>query len=245
MSISARQEKILKILNERLFISVGELAELTFTSPSSVRRDLSAMQNKGLVRRTHGGASLPEYTGGVASFHDREHRSIKEKRLIAKRAASLLSDGQSILLDSSSTAAFLLPYIAKLNSPTLFTNNLETAIRAVELGIDTHCLGGRSVNGSAALSGPETFKALMQIKVDIFFFSSQSIDEKGNISDATEEENFVRGVMLGRADKSVFLCDSTKFGTSSVYRLASLSDIDCAVFDEPYDGLDTTAEIIV
>lgn len=244
MSISARQQKILEILSERLFVSVGELSELTFTSPSSVRRDLASMQRSGLVKRTHGGAALPEHTGGVASFHDRAHRSIREKRIIAKKASELLSDGQSILLDSSSTASFLLPYIARLNSATLFTNNLETALRAIELGIDTHCLGGRSVGGSASLSGTETYNAIMQINVDIFFFSSQSLDENGNISDATDEENFIRGVMLGRSAKSVFLCDSSKFGTTSLYRLCSLDDVDAAVFDEPYEGLVTSTGIM-
>ena len=244
MSISERQEKILEILNTRNYITVNELAQITFTSPSSIRRDLSAMQNVGLVKRSHGGVTLPDPIRGVASFYDRTHQNIQAKRLIAKKAAALLHDGQSIMVDSSSTAGFLLPYIAKLNYATLFTNNIHTALSAIELGIDTHCLGGHSVNGSSALAGTETYKSLADIHVDILFFSSQSLDRHGWISDSTEEENYVRCLMLRAAQKKVFLCDSTKFDTSSIYKLANLRDVDCAVFDAPFAALESDCRIL-
>lgn len=236
MSITARQEQILYILNERTFITVNELAKITYTSPSSIRRDLIHMQNNGLVRRCHGGVSLPAPISGVASFYDRAHKNIHEKRIIAKKAAVLLRDGQNILLDSSSTAAFLLPHIARLSSATVFTNNLSTALNAIELGIHTHCLGGRSANGSAVLSGAETIRALSGIKADILFFSSQSIDRNGLISDSTEEENFVRQCMLHAAETSVFLCDNEKFDKSSLYTLCTLGEVDFAAFDTAYTG---------
>lgn len=244
MSISQRQKCILDLLNQRSFITVQELAALTFTSASSIRRDLSYMQNNGLVTRTHGGVSLPAPSQGVASFYDRTHKNKNEKRLIAKKAATLLRDGQSILLDSSSTAAFLLPHIAKLPSVTVFTNNLSTALSAIELGINTHCIGGHAVNGSAALSGTESYKALADIHVDILFFSSQSLNENGVISDSTEEENYIRQLMIKAARQTVFLCDSEKFGRTSLYRLADLDDIDFAVFDRHFDALRTTATVL-
>ena len=186
MSISDRQEEILKIVGERTYITVNELARLTYTSPSSIRRDLTAMQNVGLVKRSHGGVSMPESLNVVASYYDRTNRNIKEKRAIAKKAAELLSDGQSIMLDGSSTASFMLPYIAKLDSVTVFTNNLETALQSIKLGIDTHCLGGRSVNGSAALVGSEACKTIADISVDILFFASQSLAANGVISDSAQ-----------------------------------------------------------
>ena len=244
MSISERQEKILAVLNTRHFITVSELAQITYTSPSSIRRDLSAMQNVGLVKRSHGGVTLPDPIRGVASFYDRIHQNIQAKRLIAKKASSFLRDGQSILMDSSSTASFLLPYIAKLRCATLFTNNIHTALRAIELGIDTHCLGGHSVNGSAALAGTETYKSLADIQADILFFSSQSLDRQGWISDSTEEENYVRRLMLQASRTKIFLCDSAKFESTSVYKLANLRDVDCAVLDEPYALLKTECKVI-
>ena len=71
--------------------------------------------------------------------------------MIAKKAAAMLSDGQSIMLDSSTTAGFLIPHIAKLRDVTVFTNNMITAVNAVNFSIDTHCLGGHAIGGNAEL----------------------------------------------------------------------------------------------
>ena len=244
MSISERQTQILHILNDRTFITVRELSSLTFTSESSIRRDLTYLQNNGLVKRLHGGVSTVSPVANVASFYERTQKNVKEKRLIAQKASVLLKAGQTVLLDSSTTATFLLPYIAKHHHMTVFTNNLSTALHAIELGIQTHCLGGHAINGSAALSGPETFSALSGITADVLFFSSQSLDNQGIISDATEEENYVRKIMLNSAKTRVFLCDSGKFNTGNTYRLCNLDAVDYAVFDIPFPDLSTTCKLL-
>ena len=244
MSITERQKQILNILNDRTYITVQELSDLTFTSPSSIRRDLTYLQNNGLAKRLHGGVSSVSPVANVASFYDRTHKNVKEKRLIAQKASALLKDGQTILLDSSTTATFLLPYIAKHHNITVFTNNLSTALHAIELVINTHCLGGHAVNGSTALSGSETYEALSSLNLDILFFSSQSVDRQGNISDTTEEENHARKMMLRSAKTKVFLCDGEKFNAQSTYQLCSLRDIDYAVFDIPYADLSAGCNVL-
>ena len=244
MGISARQDQILRIVGEETFVTVNDLASLTYTSPSSIRRDLARLQNMGLVKRSHGGVSLPETGGSVAGYYRRATKSIKEKRAIAKKASALLQDGQSILLDSSSSAGFLLPYIAELHSATVFTNNLETAIGAIKLGIPTHCLGGCAAKGAVALAGAETYRALSGIHADILFCSSQSLSRDGVISDSTEEENYGRLLMMAQAKTTVFLCDSTKFDARSLYTLASIDSMDYAAFDRPFEGLETKAKLL-
>lgn len=231
MSITSRQQQILDLLNERSFITVRELSEITFTSSSSIRRDLAFLQDNGLLRRTHGGASALESIRSVASFHDRMKKNVKEKRIIAQKASVYLRDGQTILLDSSSTVQFLLPHIAKFNGITVFTNNLSTAIRSIELGIDTHCLGGHSNDGGVILSGTETYRTLSEITVDIVFFSSQSLSEDGVISDSTEEENYTRKLMLKSSRIKVFLCDHSKFPSKSTYQLCHVEEVDHIVSD--------------
>lgn len=245
MSITNRQNEILEILSNSNYISVNELARMTFTSPSSIRRDLTYLQNNGLVKRSHGGVTLPTPISGVASFYSRKQKNVSAKRLIAQKAASLLHDGQKILLDGSSTVTFLLPYIAKLNSVTLFTNNISTALNAIELGINTHCIGGQSVNGSAVLSGTEAYQYVSSLYVDIMFFSSQSLDKNGIISDSTEEENYLRSLMINASAKTVFLCDSEKFNTRSFFTLTTLDKIDIAVFDKTFPDLQCNCQITI
>lgn len=245
MSISERQRMILSIIDEKTYVTVNELAQMLFTSPSSIRRDLTSMQNQGLVRRSHGGVTLFENASGVASFYNRSKKSVKEKRAVAKKASELLCDGMVIFLDSSTTASFMLPYIAQLERATVFTNNLQTALNASQQGIDVYCLGGHAVSNSSALVGPQTCTAVGSIKADIVFLSSQAIGIDGVISDFTEEENYVRRMMLNQSKKTVFLCDSEKFGRDSVYKLADIDEIDFAVFDRAFDGLKTSTTVLI
>lgn len=244
MSITKRQEQILELLNENRFMTVERLSALTYTSPSSIRRDLTKLQNMCFIKRTHGGASILDENNQAAPFSSRLSLNTIAKRKIAKKAASLVCDGQIIMLDGSSTAGFLIPHIAKHKDITLFTNNMITAINAINYGISTHCIGGKSVNNSAVLSGPQSYRMISEIHSDILFFSSHSLDKDGIISDPTEEENYLRSLMLTKTKQSVFLCDGEKFNRKSLYTLASLNDIDIAVFDTEIDDMKTKCKII-
>ena len=244
MSITKRQEQLLFLLDEQGFMTVSRLAELTYTSPSSIRRDLSHLQNLSLVRRTHGGASAFRELNHAVPLNSRMEKNIAEKRKIAKTASSLLKDGQTVMLDGSSTAGFLVPYVAKFKDIILFTNNMQTAINAVNYGIKTHCIGGVSVNKSVVLSGEEAYSSVVKIFPDILFFSSGCVDSDGYIYDPIPEENYIRELMLKNAKYSVFLCDSEKFGQRSLYRLTGLDDINACVTDKEIPRLRTKCKMM-
>lgn len=244
MSITKRQEQILSLVNEKDYMSVSRLAELMYTSESSIRRDLTVLENNFLIKRTHGGASALHNINEPVPLRSRMKKNIQQKRYIARLASDFLHDGQSVMLDGSSTAGFLVPYIAKRKGIILFTNNMQTAINAVGYGIETHCLGGVSVNNSAVVSGEMAYRAAQSINPDILFFSSQCLDDGGMISDPIPEENHIRSIMLERARESVFLCDSDKFSTRALYTLANIDKIDVCVFDSPYTALKSKCKII-
>lgn len=244
MSITKRQEQILELLRESQFLTVEHLAKMTYTSPSSVRRDLTRLQNMYLIKRTHGGASVLNEINQAAPLNSRLTQNIIGKKKIAKKAAALLGDGQIVMLDGSSTAGFMIPFIAKHKDVTLFTNNMITAINAINYGIPTHCIGGSSVNGSAVLAGTESYQAVMQIHPDILFFSSHSLSKDGTISDPTESENYLRSLMLANAKQKVFLCDKEKFDRKSVYTLTNIRKVDTAVFDAPWEELSADCRIL-
>ncbi|MBQ4154722.1 MAG: DeoR/GlpR transcriptional regulator [Clostridia bacterium] len=244
MSITKRQQQILSLLDEQGFMSVNKLSELTYTSPSSIRRDLTRLQNLYLIRRTHGGASIFKELNHAVPLNNRMEKNIAEKRKIAKNASVLLHDGQTVMLDGSTTAGFMVPYIAKHKDMILFTNNMQTAINAVNYGIKTHCIGGASVNQSVVTAGEQAYSTVVKIYPDILFFSSQCVDREGNIYDPILEENHIRELMLKNASYSVFLCDSEKFGQRSLYRLTSIDDIDVCVFDQQISELHTKTKII-
>ena len=245
MSISKRQEEILALLNEHSFLSVSKLAELTYTSPSSIRRDLAHLHNLSMIKRSHGGASSFSASDQAVPLSSRMTQNIVEKRIIAKKAASLLHDGMSVMLDGSSTAGFLVPFIANHKDMIVFTNNMITAINSITYGIPTHCIGGFSVAKSAVLSGEQAYIHASSINADICFFSAKSLNKNGYISDPISEENHIRQIMIENSKACIFLCDSRKFGTNSLYRLTSIDKIDACVFDKPWNELKAKCRIIV
>ena len=136
MDLSDRQEHILTLLREERYLSVERLSALTYTSPSSIRRDLTHLQQLRLIRRTHGGASVLNEVDQAAPLRNRMTKNVVGKRAIAKKAAALLRDGMTVMLDGSTTAGFLVPYIAKHKRITLFTNNMLTALEAINFGTE-------------------------------------------------------------------------------------------------------------
>ena len=245
MSLSSRQETILSLLNEHSFLTVQALSDLTFISPSSIRRDLAKLESLSLVKRRRGGASAFNAGSQFVPLNTRMSRNVSEKRKIAKLAATLLHDGQSIMLDGSSTAGHMVPHIAKHRNMTVFTNNLNTAINAIHHGIPTHCTGGYAYERSAVLSGTQAFRAVSELHPDILFFSSHSLSNDGYVSEPISEENYIRRLMIDNAKLRVFLCDSEKFDSHSLYRLTTVDEIDVCVFDKPYPNLKAKSTILV
>ena len=244
MNLTKRQEQILDLLHENTFLTVERLAALTYTSPSSIRRDLFALQNLSLVKRTHGGASVFAGVNHAIPLVSRMEKNVQEKQQIAKKAAALLTNDLAIMLDGSTTAGFLIPHIAKHKNVIVFTNNMITAVNAINYGIETYCIGGRSVDHSAVLSGAQAYRAINELNPDLLFFSSQCLDRNGRITDPLEEENYLRSLMLARAKTSVFLCDNEKFGSTSLYHLTTLDAVNYCVFDKPYAELKAKCNII-
>ncbi len=223
-----REREIINILKEKDgFITVAELCQKLYASESSIRRDLTALEARGLVKRTYGGAELITNFSNVISFDKRYHHSIEAKKIIAKKAAKLIKDGNIIFLDQSSTSFYLAGEIAGRNSLTVITNNIEILCLLSNSKIKVVSSGGfLSPENRNCLIGPDAQSIFENAYADISFFSAKSLSYDGIISDCTREEVALRNSMLKNSAKKVFLCDSEKFGTRSAYKQCSLSDID-------------------
>lgn len=223
-----RKREIIHILkNENGFITVKELCEKLYASESSIRRDLTALENRGVIKRTYGGAELVTNFSNVISFDKRSHHNIDAKRMIAKKASGLIKDGNIIFLDQSSTSFYLANEIINKNSLTVITNNIEILYLLSNSGIKAVSSGGfLSPQNRNCLIGPDAHSIFENTYADIAFFSTKSLSAEGTISDCTREEVLLRNSMLKNATKKVFLCDSEKFDTRSAYIQCTLSDVD-------------------
>lgn len=229
-----RQEQILELLHQKDALRVGQIAAALYTSEATVRRDLAQMEAHGLVRRVYGGVVL-EKQNLPLDLRLNEHAAAKKE--IAERASALLFDGCSIFLDASSTVAHLLPYLTKFEHLTVITNSHRAIETMLQNKINFICTGGRMVASNQAYVGPIAEETLKNLHVDLAFFSSQGVSADGEITDFSEEETSLRRVLLQRAKRSVFLCDSSKLGKQYLYRLGNLSEMSDVITDSAFPNI--------
>ncbi len=225
------QEKdILEILQNNQYASIEELSEKLYVSPSTVRRKLDLLQKKGLVTRTHGGAQLNDENNFFPSFTFRVHVNSFEKKKMALAAIKLIKNGDLIFLDGTTSAFFIAEYLSEFKNIRVITNGIDTLSLLAKNNITAYSTGGciQELNRSV-LVGHYAEEMISNFHADIAFFSSQSVNNDGEIYDCFEEENVIRKAMIKHATKKVFLCDSTKFGKTSLFHLCSLNDVDYIV----------------
>ena len=237
MQKNEREREIINILKDNDgFVTVRELCKLLYASESSVRRDLTVLEGRGIINRTHGGAELITNFSNVVAFSKRTHHNTAAKKAIAKKAATLIRDGNVIFLDQSSTSFYLANEIMNNNTLTVITNNIEILSLMSDTGIKTMSSGGMLYSENrVCLVGPDAQYIFENSYADIMFFSTKSLTDDGGIWDPSREEVLIRNSMLRNAAKRVFLCDSEKFGTNSAYKQCTLDDVDILV-SENDDG---------
>ena len=233
MSQLERQQSILRLLGERSSMTVREISEALFFSESSVRRDVREMEARGLVTHLWGGVMLSSRFGSILPVSVRESEHGAAKELIAREAASRVRDGDTILLDSSSTVRRMIGYLAERRDLCIITNNQRIFDEAVPKSFRLLCTGGNFCRENRNFYGPAAERMLSSVRADLLFFSSQGVSERGEINDASEEETALRRVMLSRAEKRIFLCDSSKLGVSKPFVLCSLDEVDEVISDAP------------
>ncbi len=226
MENTGREKAILSKIEEKGFTSVEELSKALYVSPSSIRRDLTALEQKKLVKRVYGGAVLIESVNSNTPFDSRIAKNVEQKKRAAQNAAHLLSDSISVMLDGSSTAMQMLKHIKAHRNIQLFTNNTYTFRLAVEMGINACCIGGRPSADASSLSGEFAEEMVEKIFPDILFFSAKCINENGDITDSLEGEARLRRIMLKNSRIKVFLYDTDKLNKTSLYKVCNISDVD-------------------
>ena len=222
-----QEKELLDILQANQYASIEDMAEKLYVSPSTIRRKLNVLQQKGLVVRTHGGAQLNNDNNFFPNFTFRVHQNCFEKKKIALAAIKLIKNGDLIFLDGTTSAFFIAEYLSEFNNIRVITNGIDTLSLLAKYNISAYSTGGCvQEQNRSVLVGHYAEEMIGNFHADIAFFSAQSVTEDGEIYDCFEEENVIRKAMIKHASKKVFLCDSTKFGKTSLFHLCSLNDVD-------------------
>lgn len=171
--------------------------------------------------------------GGVVPVVLRDDEHSEKKERIAREAAELVRDGDTIMLDSSSTVRRMLRYLTDRRDLCIITNNSRVFETDLPKSFSLCSTGGSYRPENHNFCGASAEAYLRTVRADILFFSSQGLSEAGEISDVSEEETSLRKVMLSRATRRIFLCDSSKIGITRRFVLCTLADIDGVISDAP------------
>ena len=227
-----RQDTILTTLNTDHFCSVAQLSRQLFVAPITIRRDLAEMEAKGLVKRCHGGASIPDYPNREVPFILRDKENTSAKAQIGQKAAMLIHHGDTVFLDASSTASHIADYIDAEQELTIITNSIRVLEKLKGKGIRCYLTGGMLLENANALVGRIAEDTVSSLFADICFFSSQGITEDGVITDFSEDETRLRRCMITNAKRSVFLYDHSKLGQRFLFKVCNVDSLDRVITDE-------------
>ena len=227
MPFYERENKIMDILANCEKISLVELSGKLFISLPTLRRDLIKLEKKGLIIRSHGKVSLAKNPADIKiPFSLRESEENKAKTQMAKAAAEHIKDGDTIMLDASTSAYFIVPYLAEFKNIIVITSGAKTALLLAQYGISNICTGGRMINKSFSYIGNDAITTISGYNADVAIFSCRGLS-----LDGTPSDNDVRRAMMRRAKKKILLCDSKKIGNVYLNNLCDPEDLSEIISD--------------
>lgn len=227
-----RQQKILKILEESGHVSIHRLSQLVHVSEPTMRRDLTQMEKQGLVRRTYGGATLPDDTQ-YAPISLRKNDNAAAKKKIAYEAVSLVHKGSVIFLDCSSTVQSMVNFFTENQEITVITNSISACQQLMDLNISTYCVGGLVESRDGALRGKYAEDFIRSVQIDQAFFSCSALSDDGQLGGHHESAVSFLQTLMQHSSQRIFLCTHNKLGRTCMHTLCTLSDVDAVVCDQP------------
>lgn len=225
-----RQLAIIDLLQNHDKVSVNDLTNQFGVSLVTVRQDLKKLEDQGVLKRTHGGA-VPVDNGYDTST--RMWNNYEQKLRIAQKAASLISDGETVIIETGSTCSLLARELASKRGVTVITNSvfLCNFVRR-HTSLDVVLLGGSFQHDAEANVGPLTKMGLAQFAVDKCFIGADAISEDKGISTINLFRAEVARAMSESAKKLIVLATSDKIGASAVASSFKLSEVHTIITDD-------------
>lgn len=233
MSNDDRFSRILEYLKTNNSASVEELAKLLYVSVATVRRDLTELQKRGQVKRSHGGAILMEGADEISIFI-REVKNAREKEAAVSVALRHMPEFQTVFIDNSSTCLALAERM-NLAHKTVVTNGLHVAMR-ISRKNDVNLImpGGEVRFNTAAMLGSMAAANLNSFNFDLSIISCSAVDRDGTYELSLETMQ-IKKIALEKSKKRVLIFDNTKADTLATYKTATL---------ESYDYIFTNADAL-
>lgn len=236
-----RHDQIVEAARTAGRVDVVELAEQLGVTPETVRRDLTSLERRGLVRRVHGGALPVTQTEPEPTVVERLGRRTSEKERIARRALEELPAQGVILLDCGTTTLALARTLPGGLGLSVVTNSVAIAATLTDRDdLEVHMLGGRIRERTGAAVGSWAVRALADSSIDVAFLGTNGFTVERGFTTPDETEAEVKRAMVAASRRTVVLSDSSKAGQVQFQRFASPSAVELLITDTDLD--DDTAD---
>ena len=233
MLTKERQQQILSYLSQPNTVTVQELSARLYASSSTIRRDLSELEEQGILKRVHGGAVLTAGSTFDTPAQLRKTQQLAEKFKIAELASRFLRPSSTYFFDSSSTSAVLASRLTEYPDVKIATNGVDIiANMSSSPKLSILSCGGYLRSPWGELTGNIAIKSIEGMYADVFFFSCAGFTREQGAMEFSDENVAVKRAFYRNSKLHILLCDSTKFGKQYFFNLFTLHEIDYIVTDK-------------
>src|SRR3954468_13982700 len=240
-TVSSRQAYILEIVRDEGFASIEQLATRFDVTQQTIRRVVNALCDQGLLRRMHGGVSLPVQSQNLA-YGSRQGLNADAKRRIAHATASFIPDGASLMIGLGTTPEYVAQALSRRRDLRVITNSLNVAAAFTHNpDVEISIAGGTLRQLDRDIIGEAAARFFAGFRADFGIFGVGGIDEDGTLLDFHADEVKARQSIVANSRTSVLVADITKFGRNATVRGGHIDDCHHLVID---DRLPATFELI-
>lgn len=237
MFTEERYSYILKKISEKGRVKVAELSEEMKVSEVTVRKDLSVLEERSLLKRNFGGAVSLQNHVRALSFAEKKIDNIDLKQIIAKNASSLLKDNLDIFLDAGTTGLSLVEEIVKFKGITVITYDLNIANELSKYDhVNTYIIGGVIEPKTLTLLSIDGYKLVENMHVDICFAGTDAFDNN-SVYSTNNLKARIKSKMLDNAKIRVLISDSSKYKKNGLYSYYKIADFDYIITDKQSEEL--------
>lgn len=229
--VTPRQSDIITLIRSEGRATVEALAERFNVTPQTIRKDLDLLSGRGLLQRFHGGAAIPSGVVNVG-YESRRLVATEGKRLIGRKAADLIPDNSSLLINIGTTTEQVATALRGKKGLLVITNNLNVVniLRGMQ-EIEVIVAGGVMRHADGGIVGEAAVDFIRQFRVDYAVIGTSAIDEDGTLLDYDYREVKVARAIMESARKSILVADSTKYERRASVRIGHISQLTYFVTD--------------
>ena len=236
MLSAERRLKIAELASNNSGIRTSELSDMFEVSEMTILRDLNVLEEEGILKRVYGGAVAIKDTSMDIPVVLREKINVEAKNTISWHALDLISDGDSIMLDGSSTSLALAKCLHSKKDITVISNgfNIINVLKDIKK-VNIISLGGEYDPVTMNFTGPASISMLSGFNADKAFISSAGISVNAGVTVANSMQASLKKAMIDSSVQSILLVDNTKFGKVTLNKVCDIEDLDMIITDKKPD----------